>query len=226
MMRRSVAALARASRAALSIGGARTAAQAPRHPSRRQNARSALAWSAIACCVLAVHASSSGRVRADERTEPGRVLGLASAGVPMRLTVDESLGQSRFAPFYGNVLAGYVLPGTCLRHGFGLSFSWNFGHDGGYTEPVYAADQFVLMPSYLAYYTLNTDFFAIGRAGLPILVRGGPSVGLEVGAAIAYRIFAGTGVFAALNLDGFVGIGVNLLASLELGVVIDYEVLP
>ena len=154
------------------------------------------------------------------------MLGMVSAGVPLRLTLDASLDQERLAPAFGNVLLGYVLPGGALRHGFGVGLSWNISHDGGYTTPVYAAEQFALMPSYLAYYTVNTDVFAIAHAGVPILVRGGPVAGFELGAMIAYRVFAGTGVFAGIDLDAYGGLGFNLLASLELGIVIDYEVLP
>lgn len=171
-------------------------------------------------------AKDEARRAATPGSGPGRLLALGSIGVPLRLTLDNNLGQSRFAPAYGNVLLGYALAGERLRHGFGLGVSWNLGHDGGYTEPVYAGEQISLMPSYLAHYTLNTDVFAIGHVGVPILVRGGPSAGIELGAAIAYRVVAGAGIFAQLNLDGFVARGLNLLASLELGVVIDWEVLP
>jgi hypothetical protein len=179
-------------------------------------------------CALLVGAAASVRshARAQEQSDPSRWLLLASAGAPLRLTLDDKLDQSRRAPLFGNVMVGHVLSGGRLRHGVGLGLSWNLGHDGRYTTPVYAADQFALMPSYLALYTLNPDLFALGHAGIPILVRGGPSAGFEVGAAIAYRVFAGAGVFAAIDLDGYVGLGFNALASLELGVVLDYEVLP
>lgn len=162
----------------------------------------------------------------DIPSDPPRMLALLSAGVPLRLTLDRKLDQSRIAPAYGNLLLGYTLSGGRLRHGFGVGASWNFGREGGYTTPIYAGDQVALMPSYLAYYNLNQDVFALGHVGVPFLVRGGTSVGVEVGAAIAHRVFAGSGVFAAINLDAYGATGFNVLASLELGVVIDYEVLP
>jgi hypothetical protein len=176
---------------------------------------------------LAFALALASRARAeDARTDPGRLLGYGAIGIPLRLTVDSTLGQSRVAPAFADVFVGYALPGGRLRHGFGLGLSWNLGHDGGYTAPVYAGDQFALMPAYLAHYTLTPDVFALGHVGLPILVRGGPSAGLEIGAALAYRLLAGVGVFAAVNLDGFVADSLSLLASFELGVVFDYEVLP
>jgi hypothetical protein len=158
--------------------------------------------------------------------DPSRIIGMLSAGVPLRLTLDKTLDQSRIAPAFGNVLLGYELSGGRLRHGVGVGLSWNLGHEGGYTTPVYAGDQLALMPAYLAYYQVNADVFSIAHIGIPILVRGGSSAGLELGAMIAYRLTAGAGVFAGLDLDAYNALGFNLLASLELGVVIDYEVLP
>jgi hypothetical protein len=155
-----------------------------------------------------------------------RMLGMISGGGSLRLTVDSRLGQERLGPVYGSVLLGYVLPGSRLQHGFGVGTSWNATHDGGYTTPVYALEQIAVMPAYVGYYQLGADAFSIGHIGLPILVRGGPSAGLELGAALAYRVFAGTGVFAGVNLNSHLARGFNLFASLELGLVIDYEVLP
>jgi len=160
------------------------------------------------------------------RTEPAHWIAFGGLGLPLRLTLDDDLDQSRLAPLYADITAGYLLPGGRLRHGFGLGVSWNFGHDGGYTEPVYSGDQVALMPTYLAYYKWHPDVFLLGHAGIPFLVRGGPNVGLEAGALVAYRILAGTGVYAELNLAGWLGAQFNLLASITLGVVFDYEVLP
>jgi hypothetical protein len=163
---------------------------------------------------------------ADSRAETPRMLALVSGGASLRLTLDSDLGQERLGPVFGDVLLGYMLPGGRLQHGFGVGVSWNATHDGGYTTPVYAFDQIALMPAYLAYYHFDPDVFGIGHIGLPVLVRGGPSAGLEVSAAIAYRVLAGTGVFAGVALNSHVAHGFSLFASLELGVVIDYEVLP
>ena len=193
---------------------------------RARGTRWALGLLALLFPMLAVHAAHAQDTAAEGLSDPPRMLALISAGVPLRLTLDSKLDQSRVAPAYGSLLLGYALGGERLRHGFGIGASWNVGHEGGYTTPVYAGDQIALMPSYLAYYTLNADVFGLAHLGVPFLVRGGTSVGLELGAALAYRVFAGSGVFAAVNLDAYGATGFNLLASLELGVVIDYEVLP
>jgi hypothetical protein len=175
---------------------------------------------ALSCACATLHAQDV------DLQAPARLLVLGSAGLPLRLTLSDKFAQKRLAPGFGNVLLGYALPGDRFRHGFGVGVTWNLSHDGGYTDPIYAGDQIALMPAYLAYYQLNTDVFAIGHVGVPILVHGGPSAGLEVGAAIAYRVLAGAGLFAQLDLDGYGAGTFSLLASLELGVVIDYEVLP
>lgn len=158
--------------------------------------------------------------------QPPHYLAMVSVGVPMRLTVTDQFDQSRFAPAFTEVLLGYVLPGGRTRHGFGLGVSWNMTHDGGYTDPLYAGDQVAVMPAYLAYHTLNTDVVAVGHVGVPILVRGGRAAGLEFGAALMYRLFAGAGLFAELDVDAYAAGEVALLASLEFGAMIDFEVLP
>jgi hypothetical protein len=194
-----------------------------RRPAGRRIAVSAasavIAW--LLCLAGFAHAQQS-----DERQQPPHYLVLGSAGIPLRLTLNETFGQSRLAPAFGQVLVGYALPGGRYRHGFGAGVSWNLGHDGGYTDPIYAGDQFALMPAYLAYYELNTDVIGLGHVGVPILVRGGRAAGLEVGAALAYRLFAGAGLYGEIDLDAYAAGSLSVLASLQLGVMIDYEVLP
>jgi hypothetical protein len=195
-----------------------------RGKSRRWRARLGVALSLSA----AIAWLPVGHARADsaDASQPAHYLLMGSAGVPMRLTLDKTFGQTRFAPAFGQVLLGYALPGGRLRHGFGAGVSWNVSHDGGYVDPLYAGDQFAIMPAYLAYYTLNTDVIALGHAGLPIVVRGGRGAGLELGGALAYRLLAGAALFAELDLDAYTAGSFSLLASLQLGVMIDYEVLP
>ena len=182
---------------------------------------------ALAACLACTFVQlQPGQVHAQASEQPPHYLVLGSAGVPLRLTLDDKFGQTRFAPAFVQIAFGYALPGGRLRHGFSASVAWNLTRDGGYIDPLYGGDQFVLTPSYLAYYTLNTDVIALGHVGLPIVVRGGRSVGLEIGAALAYRVSAGSGLFAELDVDAFGAGTFALLASLQLGVMIDYEVLP
>ena len=160
--------------------------------------------------------------------DPPRYVALASAGVPLRLTVEEDFGQERLGAAFVDLLAGYVLPGGSYRHGFGVGVSWNLSHDGGYVAPIYTADQIAVMPAYLGYLTLSQDFAVLGHVGVPIVVRGGVGPGLEVGAAMLFHLFAGAGIFAELDLAGFAAgdASLSVLASLEAGIMLNYEVLP
>jgi hypothetical protein len=160
--------------------------------------------------------------------EPPRYLATLSGGAPLRLTRNEDFDQGSFAPAFVDALFGYVpAAGGRLRHGFGLGASLNLSEDGGFTEPVDAGSQLVLMPAYLLHADFEADLFALGHAGIPILLTGDQTAGVELVAAVGYRLFAGAGAFAELGLGTFVGAGsMHASASLELGIFVDYEVLP
>ena len=176
-------------------------------------------------------AAATARAQDDEDvplSNPPRYLVLGSAGLPLRLTLNEDYGQDRLGASYMDVMGGYVLPGSGYRHGFGLGLSWNIGHDGGYVEPIYTADQWVIMPAYLGYIPLARDVLVLGHVGLPIVLSKGYGFGLEVGAALAYHLVAGAGIFAEVSLAGYAAgdAGATLLASMEAGILLNYEVLP
>lgn len=160
---------------------------------------------------------------------PARYVLTLSAGVPLRLTQNVDYDQGTTAPLFGDVVVGYVLPGDGVhRQGFGLGASMNLSDDGGYTEPVAASDQIVLMPAYLGFWDLDADLFALGHLGVPFLIGGGDSAGLELAFALGYRLRAGAGLFAELGVDAFVGASSTLHPSVsaEAGIFVDYEVLP
>ncbi len=161
--------------------------------------------------------------------EPAHYVATLAAGVPLRLSRNVDFDQGVLAPVYLDALGGYVLSSHAeVRHGVGVGLSLNLSEDGGFTEPVAAASQFVVMPSYLLYWTPTPALFGLGHLGLPILVSGGRSVGVEVGAGLGYRLLAGLGVYAEAALGAFLGAAstVHATASLEIGVFLDYEVLP
>jgi hypothetical protein len=169
----------------------------------------------------------SARAEPDVATE--RYIAMASTGIPLRLTQRDEFGQNAFGPVFSDVLGGYVLPSASrFRHGLGLGASVNLSGDGGYAEPIYSADQIAIMPAYLLYADLGPDWFGLGHLGVPIVVTGGTTAGAEVAAALGYRLFAGAGVFAELALGTFVGAGstLNPTVALELGLFLDFEVLP
>jgi hypothetical protein len=183
--------------------------------------------SLLALCACALFtASFTGTAHA--QSAPERYFAAATAGAPLRLTQDVDLDQGTLAPLYSDVLLGYVLPGDGLRHGLGASLSLNLTADGGYTEPVAPGEQLALAPSYLLYASLGRDSLLLGQAGLPIVLTGSNTIGLAISAALGYRLLAGIGVMAELGFETFVGVSSRLhpSVSLELGMFVDYEVLP
>jgi len=179
--------------------------------------------------VVAAQQGPSAAAAEAATTMPARYVLTLSAGLPLRLTKNVDFDQATTAPLFGDLLAGYVLAGDGVhRHGLGLGASLNLSEDGGFTEPVDASQQIVLMPAYLGFWDLDADLFALGHLGVPFLIGGGDSAGLELGFALGYRLLAGTGVFAELGANAFVGASSTLhpSVSLEAGFFVDYEVLP
>lgn len=177
------------------------------------------------CCMSR---AAAGQASFEQATLP-RYVAAWSVGLPLRLTLSDTLGQDRVAPVFTDVLGGYVFPSaTPFAHGAGLGFSLNLTKDGGFTEPVSVSQQVVIMPSYLLYWSVAPELFALGHAGFPIGFNAGTTAGVELGAALGYRLLAGAGAYAEAGLDVFGGANSTLHAmfSLELGLFLDYEVLP
>lgn len=180
--------------------------------------------------VLAVIATRSAAAQEEPVASPARYLAMWSLGAPLRLTQHDDYGQDVLAPIFTDALVGYVFASSSprFRHGVGLGASVNVSDDGGYAEPVYAGEQIALMPAYLLYADFGMDLFALGHLGVPIALSGGTTAGLEVAGALGYRLLAGLGVFTELFADAFAGAGSTLhpTIGLELGLFLDYEVLP
>lgn len=195
-------------------------------PSSFRGSRGLFACSALLALCLALPA------QADDELASGtpRFIAALSSGLPLRLTLADDLAQQRLAPAFVDGLFGYALSSSWrYQHGVGLGVSSNVQDDGGYTEPVHAGEQLVLMPAYLGYLPLSADAPLLLHLGLPVLLGpAGRSFGLEAGAALGYRLLAGASVFCELDLSTYVGARATLhaLASLELGVLLEYEVLP
>jgi len=160
---------------------------------------------------------------------PPRYTTTLSVGLPMRVTRRVDFDQSLIAPLYTDAMLGYVFSSARRwRHGIGVGLSLNLTNDGGYTEPVDPAEQIVVMPSYLVHGDLDAAWLLLGHVGIPILASGGRSIGLEVGAGLGYRLLAGAGVYAEASVSGYTGgdSTLHVTTALELGVFVDYEVLP
>lgn len=150
-------------------------------------------------------------------------------GVPVRLSKEKELGQERVAPVFLDGFGGIVFPtGSFVQHGLGLGVSIGMSEDGGFYEPTPAGSQAALMPAYVAYLPMGADLWVLGHLGVPLLIAGGTSAGLELAATLGYRLLAGFGAYTELGVSGFAGAEsrVNVLGSLEVGLFVDYEVLP
>lgn len=162
-------------------------------------------------------------------TNMPRLLATASLGLPVRLRRDRRLGQSRLAPAYLDAFASFLFPNEGgWQHGVGLTASLGLTQDGGYFEPVDALSQILIAPTYVLLTNLNADWLAFGHAAIPIAVAGGKTLGVDVGASLAYRMLAGVGIFAEISGVMFVGLEHRLypMVAAEIGAFVDYEVLP
>ena len=93
--------------------------------------------------------------------------------------------------------------------------------------------QEVLTPSYIAIYRLPPSFWVWGRAGLPVVLEPDANVGYEMAAGGAWLVTASLGATAEVVGDLFYGAATQdkpvtaiPLLSLQLGIVVDLEVLP
>lgn len=168
---------------------------------------------------------------------------LLSAGVggQLRLGTDDTFDQDATPPIYADVMLGFTMPVEGFDLGISIDGSVNLQSDGGYTEPVFVYQQWSLTPALLLYHDWGRDWLALVRLG-PTFVFVGPtdlpdsssegvslgSAGGELGITGAHRWLAGLLTYAEINLDMWVGEGGSRhwTAALELGLLLDYEVLP
>lgn len=93
--------------------------------------------------------------------------------------------------------------------------------------------QEVLTPSYIALVRLPPRWLLYGRAGLPIVLEPDASLGLEMAAGGAWMATAGLGITTELVGSIYYGAATEQtpvttipVLSLQVGAIIDYEVLP
>jgi hypothetical protein len=162
--------------------------------------------------------------------DPPRFLATLCPGGTVRLNKNADLGQKWVGPAFVDAMVGYLFPGrSAIRHGVGLGTSWNLTSDGGYTEPIYPGQQWVLMASYLGLFNLRRDMVFTGRIGPEFTVTGNSKTwGLDLAAGAGYLLLAGFGVYGELGLGTVFGANSTLhpMASLKIGVLVDYEALP
>lgn len=145
---------------------------------------------------------------------------------PYRLAtpLGDSAKSLSLSATYADLGAGAALgPPNGLQHGARLQFA--LALDGIRQE--------VLTPSYAALYYLPSRFWLFGRAGLPVVLEPDLNLGFELGAGVAALYTAGVGgvleavasfVYGAATYERSATL--NTVIALQLGVWVDYEVLP
>ena len=202
--------------------------------------RSIATFALLLCiCGLSAARADDGRAAVRDREslpagrgvrEPAHYLALLTAGAGLRLLRNPELEQQRLAPAFADGFAGYLFSGRAgLGHGFGLGLCTNLASDGGFAEPVSAAEQWTLAPSYLAYWDPHPDLLLVAHLGPVFQLSGsGRSRGGEIALGAGYRFLAGIGLYSEVGFSFFGGAydALHPLASLELGLFLDHEVLP
>jgi hypothetical protein len=175
--------------------------------------------------------SSAVRTPLDVGT-PFRVFGGVSFGRGIRFN-----NPYRLQTELGDDAESLSLTATYVDLQAGLAFggSGRFSH-GGALNASFALDgipQEVLTPSYVVLFRLDPRFELVGRAGLPVVLSPRNNVGFELAAGGIYRLTAALGLAASLVGSLFYGAATLEtprtaipIASLELGLRYEYEVLP
>ena len=179
--------------------------------------------------------------RVVERREPVRPIRIGArlgVGGSLRLIEHSELQQDRLAPAYLEAQGSVVLPTRgALRHSALVSVSTNLEPDGSYLSGPDPFEQWVAAAGYGLH-------IGLGHPHVPQWVVGGhvagalvatPDLtwGVELGLDAAYHILAGFGVYAEITGATFFGaedragnLTVHPTLSLELGLTLDFELLP
>ncbi len=181
--------------------------------------------------------SGAGR-QADEPKDPLRIIGGIGGGLSLRLARNLDFQQERFAPAFLDLYAGLILPGARgFRHGFTVGVSANLSGDGSFSLGMDPFEQFTITPGYIGRIQLDdspvADFLLLLKVGIPLTVSPDFAPGLEVGIGATYLFLTGLGIYAEVSASAFMGgdspsgsFTIHPLLSGELGIYVDFEVLP
>jgi hypothetical protein len=166
----------------------------------------------------------------------GRVFGTVGAGITIRVLEYQPLAQSRLAPPYLQLRAGYFFEGDGdVQHGVGLGISTNLTIDGGADtgdsiNGLDALAAWTFTPQYLLRGWFGDWFQLIGRVGVSVTASTLPNWGFEVGVHPLLKILSGFGFYADVSFSMFFSgepsADIHTLISIEGGVALDFELLP
>jgi len=161
----------------------------------------------------------------------GRFFASLGAGGTVRIIQYETLNQQRFAPSYLQLRLGYFFEGDGMfQHGVVLGFGTPLSGDGTARDGVDPFGQLSLAPAYMLRIIPEGDlgdwFQPTLRVGIPFSLGEQFSWGWEVGVGSLLKIFEGFGVYGEFDVSMYFAQDVHPLFSFEIGLAIDYEVLP
>lgn len=171
----------------------------------------------------------------------GRVFVSVGAGLTVRVLQYEALRQQRLAPPYLQLRGGFFFEGDGdFQHGVGLGISTNINGEGaadrcftdtsGATQcDILGVDPFgawTLTPQYLARIWFDDWIQLVGRVGVSVTAAAAPNWGFEIGFGPLVKFLSGFGAYAELSFSSFFAAEFHPLFSGEVGLVIDYELLP
>jgi hypothetical protein len=204
----------------------------------------ALGDSPFGALIVAAALATPGLAVAQTRAPSEPELSLPPKGMYAHLFGALSLGRGvrlnnpyRLATPLGKDAESLSLSATYLDLALNATFGNPDGlQHGGAIHLATALDgipQEVVTPSYVALVRLPPSFFVYGRAGTPIVLEPDAGLGLEAAAGGAWFFTAGLGLTAELIGSVFYGAATQdvdvttiPIVSLQLGVLVDYEVLP
>jgi hypothetical protein len=136
---------------------------------------------------------------------------------------DDAQSLSLTAPYLELSVGALLGDPAGLQHGAGLHAA--FALDGIRQE--------VLTPCYVSTLRLSPRWQLRGRFGIPLVLEPDASAGLELGLGGVFSLSAGLGIVAELVGSLYPGAAtlretetIIPIASLQLGLLLDYEVLP
>lgn len=161
----------------------------------------------------------------------GRGFVSLGAGGSLRIILYENLNQERFAPSYLQLRGGYFFESDGMfQHGVVLGVGAPLTGDGTDAYGVSPFGQFSLAPAYMIRLIPEGDlgewFNATGRLGIPFSVGEQFSWGWELGLGMLVRPLAGLALYGEIDFSMYFATDYHPLLSFEIGVAIDYEVLP
>jgi hypothetical protein len=162
----------------------------------------------------------------------GHVIGAIAVGRGLRFN-----NPYRLATPLGDSAESLSLSATYLDLAIGAAFGAAAGPShGGHLHLSVALDgipQEVIAPSYLLAYRFGGGLVAYGRAGVPIVLEPDLTAGFELGAGGAWLFNSGIGATAELSGALYYGAATHEtsatvipLVALQLGVLVDWELLP